>query len=93
MTAKWLSYTYMYTFFLNIIFHHRLSQETGYSFLCYTTGTLSIHSKCAKAIELTENETELKKLNRVNRKGAEEPTMHTEVKKDKNHINTIISVF
>ena len=30
---------HIYTFFFNILFHHGLSQETGYSSLCYTVGT------------------------------------------------------
>ena len=32
-TAKWLSYTHVY-----ILFHYGLSQEIGYSSLCYTVG-------------------------------------------------------
>ena len=36
-TAKWLTRAYTYILF-NIIFHHGLSQETGYSSLCCTVG-------------------------------------------------------
>ena len=32
------SVLHIYTFFLNILFHYGLSQETGYSSLCYTVG-------------------------------------------------------
>ena len=40
------THTYIYLHsFLNILFHSGLSQETGYSFLCYSR-TLFIHSKC-----------------------------------------------
>ena len=34
-TAKWLSHTHSFS---HIIFHHGLSQETGYSSLCCTVG-------------------------------------------------------
>ena len=38
-TAEWPSHTHIYILFL-IIFHHVLSQEIGYSFLCYTVESL-----------------------------------------------------
>ena len=38
-TAKWLSYIHIYIIFLkNIFSHYGLSQDTGYSSLCYTAG-------------------------------------------------------
>ena len=37
-TAKWLSYTYMYILFFNILFHYGLSQDNEYSSLCSTVG-------------------------------------------------------
>jgi len=37
--AKWPSHIYTHThYFSHTIFHHSLSQETGYSSLCYTVG-------------------------------------------------------
>ena len=33
------SVLHIYTFFFNTLFHHGLSQEIGYSSLCYTVGT------------------------------------------------------
>ena len=36
-TAKWLSYTYIYTLF-HILFLYGLSQDIDYSSLCYTLG-------------------------------------------------------
>ena len=37
-TAKWFSYTYIYSFFFEILFPCRLLQNIGYSSLCYTVG-------------------------------------------------------
>ena len=38
-TAKWFSYTYIYTFFFYILFHYSLSQDIEYRSLCYKVGT------------------------------------------------------
>ena len=46
------SYIYMHSLSY-IIFHNNLSQETGYSSLCYTS--LLIHSKCNSLHLLTPN--------------------------------------
>ena len=48
-TVKWFSYTYTYTFFLNILSYYGLSQDIEYNPLWHTIGTcLSIlHKKAA----------------------------------------------
>ena len=37
LTAKWLSFTQLYLY-IYILFHYGLSQDIGYSCLCYTVG-------------------------------------------------------
>lgn len=46
-SAKGLSYTYIYTLFY-IVFRYGLSQDSEYSFLCYTLETLLSKNKIFK---------------------------------------------
>ena len=48
-------FTHTYTIFFYIIFHHGLSQEIGYSFLCSSRTLLLIHSKFNSLHLLTPN--------------------------------------
>ena len=43
---------HIHCFFFHTIFHHVLSQESGYSSLCYSRTSLLIHTKCSSGLHL-----------------------------------------